>query len=115
MTRDKQLEMIKKCLTDLGAEQEKLIDCNTIVAIKEDYKNSFLGTDIDTMFYCEKSDIAINSNKKEIPRYNEIYCVEYDQCHVYFNASPYMQHLIDKHNPSPHSNDIINIHKFPLQ
>ena len=115
MTRDKQLKLIRKCLTDLGVEQERLVDCSTIVGIKEDYQNSFLGAEIDTIFYCEESDNAIDSNKKEIPRYNGFYCVEYPECHVYFNASPYMQLFVDKHHTSPHPCDIPTIHHFPQQ
>ena len=113
MTRDKQLKLIRKCLTDLGIERERLVDCSTIVGIKEDYQNSFLGAEIDTIFYCEESDNAIDSNKKEIPRYNGFYCVEYEEYHVYFNASPHMQQFIDKHYTSHHTSSIKTIHKFP--
>lgn len=112
MTRNKQLKLIRQCLKDLGAVRVRLLDCSTLLNINEDYKNSFWGTEIDTMFYCDDSNINFDNCKKEIGNNRDFYCVKYNECHVFFNASPFMQDLIDNKCQSPHSNNIRNIRKY---
>ena len=113
MTREKQLRVIRRCLKELGVKGIRMLDCSTLQGVNENYINNFWGVNIDTFFLCEERKLDIDDEVNKVYGMDrDYYCVEYDDCYVYFNASAFMQHAIDyEYNATP-QNGIKNIIKI---
>ena len=105
MTREKQLRLIRNCLKELGVKGIRMLDCCKLQGVNENYRNNFWGVNIDTFFLCEERKLEIDSDDKKVFNINrDYYRVEYKDYYVYFNASPYMQYIIDnKYKATPQS------------
>ena len=97
--------MIRRCLKELGVKGIRMLDCSKLQGVNENYRNSFWGVNIDTFFLCVEHELDIDDEvKKAFGVDRDCYCVEYGDCFVYFNASPYMQYIIDnKYKATPQS------------
>ena len=110
MTREKQLRLIRKCLKDLGVKGIRMIDCSILTDINENYRNNFLGINIDTFFLCEERKLETDGDDKKVFKIDmDYYRIEYEDYYVYFNASPYMQYVIDNEFQAKPQSKIRNI------